>query len=789
MARPSADAYSTPSGDPVRAGVFAGAGPSALSGSATAGTFSAAGGLISTAPSALDASRKYRFQQKRLFQRARSRSEPWTYVNSLGQTITSPTHQIEYGLTGGAVNCHVQVGASSVMVCTTCRWKWATPHGDYLDAALIQQGPTPFASVNVPSPIGAGILSVDITAAMQFIHENDRWVALLVRALSGSGALQVNGVLNSIGGEPPTIEVVYTDATTAVLPAWYTSSTITTTNYLNAHENLIPVSGAANGLLEFDRHEAGAAKTIASATLKLRHGGCGVVNLGIFVVAPPIPDLTPVAGLASTAALDADVALDSRVLVKQLITDAHTITDVLDVGVSGSYSRPYVPGTTVFSQRQEFYYDPSLWDGPVAGVNLATKHPHKNYNAATKWAKWFGSAWPEGVYADMPTFSVVPSTYALHGFTPLAPGLGAIHLKMPARGIQPGQMWRVDGEVGTDVDLAMPRSHIGAVRRIRIRYYVLLGDGWEAGEHQRILGFNGNVSGVWPEEAGFTTPAQIAALSARPSDNQGKFFGGAQQLTGVTWVRTYRYPTRIGPSGDPDDTEILSSLNGGYGTGSGGQIGYQGRMMWTGGFHQENGGPAEGGLSLGLELYDMQANPTLPPSQAGIANWDTSWQSGFNHNGALAHIYPDGMWRCVELEWKLNDLAPYEPPPRGTNFNESGFTKPPNGYLRCWIDGVLSSESPNFGFSRLPKIDWALQDAQGAPLDNSPASPTRMRPITSVTDEQYLGFATLAGNFYYGGRSPCPVEKHIFINGLVVAVDDGYIGPMLGVDRAHGGLG
>ncbi len=710
-------------------------------------------------------------------------------MNSLGETIVSPTHTIQYGLVSGAVNCHVQVGASHDMVCTTCRWKWAVPHGDFLDADLIQQGATPFVSVAVPAAIGAGILSLDITEAMQYIHENERWVALLIRALSGSGALQMNGVLNDIGGDPPTIEVTYTDASSAILPAWYTSSTITTSSYLNAHENLIPISAAANGLIEFDRDEAGAAKTVASAMLKLRHGGCGIATFGVFIVNPPRPDLTPIAGLASTADLDADVALDSRVLVKQLITDAHTINDVLDVSASGSYSRPYVPGNVIYSQRQEFYYDPSLWGGSTVGVDLATKHPHKNYNPATKWAKWFGSAWPEGLYAGAPTMTVVPSSYALHGFTPLAPGLGAIHLTMPARGIQPGQMWRVDGETGTDVDIALPRSHMGKVRRIRIRFYVLLGHGWDAGEHQRVLGFTGNVSGLWPEQAGFTTPAQLASLSARPSDNQGKFFGGAQQLTSVTWVQHYLYPTRLNPGGAADDTQVLSVLNGGYGTGSGGQIGYQGRMMWTGGFHQINGGPAEGGLSLGIELYDFKSNPTLPPSQSGIPNWDVGWQSSFNHNGALSHIYPDGMWRCIEIEWKLNDLAPYELPPRGTDVNESGFLKPPNGYFKCWIDGVLSSTSPDFAFSRLPKIDWALQAAQGAPLDNSPASPARMRPITDCTDDEYLGFAALAGNFYYGGRSPCPVEKHLFLNGLVVAVDDAYIGPMLGVDRAHGGLG
>jgi hypothetical protein len=58
-----------------------------------------------------------------------------------------------------------------------------------------------------------------------------------------------------------------------------------------------------------------------------------------------------------------------------------------------------------------------------------------------------------------------------------------------------------------------------------------------------------------------------------------------------------------------------------------------------------------------------------------------------------------------------------------------------------------------------------------------------------VTDEEYLGFASIAGNLYYGGRTPCPVDRHVFINGLVAAVDDTYIGPMRGVSRDNGGIG
>lgn len=810
MAEPVGDSYTAPVGAVLYAGRFAPAvlaggatmgdigasgdvgvfGNAAVSGDATMGSIGATGDLSYVAP--VDASRKFRFQKKRLFQRAHAKTDPFTYVNSLGDTVNSPTHTIRYDLVAGATNCHKTVGANSVYICFTSRWIWTNLHGDYLDSNQVQQGASPWASAVFAASAGAGTKDVDITSAMQFIHANQRWVALLLKRTSGAGTLNVNGVLNDVGGTPPTIEIVYSDASTATLPAWYTGSTITSTSYINAHENTIPVSSAANGLLEFDRDDAGAAKTITSATLKLRHSGVNAaVTFGVFVVAPLVPSLIPAPGLAAGVPFDGGVAADGRVLLRQLVTDDTVIGDVLDVYGSGTSLQPFVPGTTVLTQRQEAQFDPSLWGQPTTGIDLSTRHPHKNYDPVNKTTKWSGYIFPPGVYPSFgpsarPTMEVVKSTYTQYGFTPMAPGLGAIHLVMPARGIENGMMWRVDGETGADIDLWLPRSHIGAVRRLRFRYYVLLGDGWEPGDHQFKLGFVGNTSGIYPEQAGIT---DLSTLEARPSDNSGKFFGGAQHLGSNVWIERYKYPTRLN-AGVPDDTlEQVLVQGSGYGTGSGGQTGYQGRFLWLGGFHKNLGGPGEGGFTLGTELYDFQGNTTMAPSLQNISGWDASWQSSFSGTTGLGHIFKDGLWRCVEIEWQLNPNQPYSLPARGTNWNESGFQNPPTGYLKCWIDGVLASTSPNFGFGRLPKIDWALQVAKGLPYDTDPTGTPRFRPITNVTDDQYLGFASIAGNFYYGGRSPCPVERHTFFNGLVVAVDDGYIGPMSGVQRAHGGLG
>lgn len=739
---------------------------------------------------------KYRFQQPLLFQRAHAKFDKFEYVNSLGQTIRSPKHDLRYDLVGGATNCHRNVGATHTFICETSKWPWKNYKGDWLDSLNNPQGSSPWASSVIPQSPTGGMVQFNVTTAMQKIQQENHWVAFLLRTISGYGSMQFYGVLNDLGKPAPSLFVTYEDGTSEYLECWYTGSTQTSSAYINAHEDKIPCGGALpastiHGLLEFKKGTLG--QSVVSATLTVPYASStGPLTMGVFIVWPEKPSTAPELGVAAQSAFDSDVALDPRVLIRQLVTDYTTIDNVLDTVRSGSGGAPYNPGGPLITgQRTEYQFDSSLWGGPVP-ADVANKLPDRNYDPVNKTQKWVGTTHSEAYDGTQPpitarpTFSVVPSTYSGHGFVPLAPGLGAIHLKMPGRGNKPGQMWRVDAETATDLDLWLPRSHMGRVRRLRYRFYTLLGSGWEAGDHQSVMNFNGSVSGKYPEEMGFTTPEQLALLEARPSDNAGKFFGGGQHMTNSVWVEGYKYATRMN-AGVPDDTKVAYRITSGYGTGSGGQAGYQGRMRWAGGFHKPIGGPAEGGMVLGMHLYDQQGNVTLPPSLATIASWDSNGKSTFGMNGGLGHIYPDGFWRCVELEWFLNPNAPYTLPPAGTNWNESGFNKPPTGYIKCWIDGILAHATPTFGFTRLPKIDWALQAAKGNPLGTLQSHPQALRPVTNVTDEEYLGFASIIGNLYYGGRSPCPVDKHLFINGIVVAVDDCYIGPMLGVPRIHGG--
>lgn len=724
---------------------------------------------------------KHRFQQARLFQRAHAKIDPFKYTNSKGELIHSAFHDIHYDLVGGAENCHRMVGASAEYLCWVSRWPWKNRNGDYVDATGQRQGTTPFKTVDVPKNTSAGQIEIDALGAFRHIASKKTWAALLLKVSDGGGTLKLNGVLRP-GAPKSQVELKYSDGSSETLQLWYTGSALQSTAYVNAHEDEIHISPSANGFIEFDR-PVKTHKTLSAATLRLTHAGTDALTLSLFVIAPLLPKLQPEPGIAASQPFDAGVEAHPKVLVTQLIKDSTVIEDVLDTVNSGSYAFPYNPdGPKPLTQRQEAFFDPTLWgQPPLSDDETAKLLPRRNFG---KWVGYTSRENSEG----RPSFSVVKSSYASHGFVPMAPGLGAIHLVMPKRAPPNGTTWRADGESGTDVDLWLPRAHIGRVRRIRFRYYVLLGDGWEARDDQLTLHFLHSQIGKYPEEVGYTTVDSLRDLTARPSDNSGKMFGGAQHVTSGVAVKDYVHPTRVNDQGQADDSQVIAFYGGGYGASSGGDVGYQGRLLWSGGFHKKLGGPAEGGLTLGLHLYDMQ-NGRTAPSQMEIKHWDSGWKSSFSHNGGLGHIYKDGRWRCVEFEWRLNPNRAYQLPPRGTHFAESGSAAPPTGYLRAWVDGVLAAETPEFGFSRLPKIDWALQNAASAPFDSDPGSPARIRPMTAVPDKDYLGFASLAGNLYYGGRSPCPVERHLFINGLVVAIEDAYIGPMAGVSRDHGGLG
>ena len=719
---------------------------------------------------------KYRFQQSLLFQRAHTKSIPFIYTNHLGQSVDTGTRFYFDGQSAGGF----LVGPTQYMLCPTSRWSWKNyGTGDWIDANGIQQGSTPFSqSALLPNGQGAAIISINVTTAMQYVYTNNRWCAFLLKA-TGSGEVGLVGPCN------PTltksiIQVNYSDGTSEILQNWVTSALRPSTAYTDAMDDIIGIGVGGSMVIEFFRPTL-TGKTISSATMNLSSTGVsfGTPRIQVYVCAPTVPNLTQIPGLAQNYNKDAGIASHPSVIVNQLVTDSTGIYDVLDIYNSGTYSNPYVPGN-IPTSRGEYASDPTLWGTPGVGhmsaVPMPTNAQLNNLYPRKGFGKWVGTTYPN-------YFRVVHSddTQALaNGFTPLATGLGAIELTMPGRNIPNGGSWFASGESGTDVDLLFDRARIGQVSEIYIRYYVQLGSGWEAKDSDFRMHFMGpyQQAGKFPEEYG----QNPMTYPWRATDFTGKFFGGAQHIASGRG-KHYTYPTRQRPDGAPDDSFTYPAMGGGYGATSG-ALGYQGRCMFQQGFFKENfPGPAIGGMAWGIEMYDFQDISAIP-SQSFISGWDGGPNSFAGANGGIGFLYP-GKWYCLELRWKLNTLAPYVLPPRGTDYRESGFLQ--DGFLEYYVDGILANTSPTFAIRRNPMLDWAVQVAAGEPFDTDEASPHYRRPITNVSPENWMGFATVAGNLYYGGRSPNPRDKKVYINGIVASTS--YVGPMAGISRDNGGLG
>lgn len=423
--------------------------------------------------------------------------------------------------------------------------------------------------------------------------------------------------------------------------------------------------------------------------------------------------------------------------------------------------------------------------------------PHRNITP--EGTRLQGAAWRSSAVGD--SIRVVSGTeLQARGLPVLAPGLGAFEMTYHGCRIGNGQAGAnslttggplADGTAGNDLEMYFKPEHLGRVIDGYMRMYVMLGEGWEPKDSDMQWVWldpkAGENAGKYPEEAGYTPQT----VPWRVQDWTGKFPGGIQQVTsGGIPVPGYKYPTRLDPNGNADTTPVVLSAGGGY-SNSSGLYGYQGRWMFSQGFYKENfQGPARDGAILGIELYDFgnqsAATSSAIPSQAHISSWDFNWQSYAGHRGGMGFLYTR-RWYCVEMRWKMNSVKlPYAEPAPGTHYLESGFEV--DGHIEWWIDGVKCAQTPAFAHRSSRMLDWMYQVARGVPFDTDPASPARLRPVTNVPPEVYMGATSAVLQTYYGGRAANPRDKKVLINGVVVT-SGRYIGPMAGVSRDNGGLG
>ena len=530
------------------------------------------------------AAQAYRNQQPRLFQ-------------------SVPTKLLTSRLPGGRDLIWDVFGPTREFVDFQTGWRWAHAGGDWLDADQVSQGNRPWFSIASDAASGATAVASyqgDVTAAVQFVQTQGRWCAFLLDARSGPRKIATPLHASHAA---PAIDVRYADGSSARLPCRIVAinSASSTGPNCTDSEMTLPV------FIEFDRPAAPVASASLSYVLTQHWSGAKPTVAG-FVLDPPVTAGTPRSGSAGLAG-----RLDEGIDAQPAVIGAHRYLDGLPL--SGFVHT----GASNFSA--EMNYDPAIFGN---GPTDLSRFPHAGLG------KW--------VNAD-PAWSLVQSNYRGEGYAPLAPGLAALRIHMPAAaGVHDGSTVGSSGSLAGNGYLHMPEPLFGRLDRIFVRYYFRLGSPLKPTSQNRYHVYSAGSATDW-------------------TSHSGKFGIGPDHVTAY----------------------------GGVSGSSGGPNGWQMRLGWSE-CDAGQGGPDEAGWAPGFHLYDFYyQNPPGHNYGAEISANERWGQRG----GQGGMLYTD-RWYCIETEMHLNTVM------------NSGPGYVPDGALRAWVDGRLVFERTGMVFRTGP---------------------------------------------------------------------------------------
>ncbi|MBI5256404.1 MAG: hypothetical protein HY855_07895 [Burkholderiales bacterium] len=326
------------------------------------------------------------------------------------------------------------------------QWAWRNPGGDWIDAGGVAQSTARphFRFTANAATTGASAYTADITAGVEGARSAGRWNGYIVKCSGGQRAIATHHHASLPG---PSISVTYTDGTTGTLSCVACTRLTPGTAYtqLGNAEAVIDTAVA----LEFER----AAKPVASATLRItlsQHSATGATITG-FLVNPPL-NVQPVrAGISVDYPLDANLATNATVLFAHRYQDGSTLQD---------WIHPQAP-VNVWSMNA---WSPHLFG---TGATNTDRLPYK-YNGAPAPGKWFFKQYTS-------TVSLVNSSYTGNNFAPLAPGLGALRVVVPAANAADGAAFSPAGSLGSDLWAVFDEARCGNLDRVFTRFYVRLG--------------------------------------------------------------------------------------------------------------------------------------------------------------------------------------------------------------------------------------------------------------------------------------------------------------------------
>lgn len=515
-----------------------------------------------------------------------------------------PTRELASRVAGGHPLLWDQFGPTHTHVDAHTGWPWARPGGDWLDAAGVPHGPTPWFTVPVAEPLGPDGSShyfADVSRLVQQVQAGKRWLALLL--VARNTARSIGGTVAASRGAPA-IDVVYSDGTRERLRCRVAGQI--------SPGSQLPATALAEvklpACLEFERPRA----AVASARLRFvvtDHWSGQQPSIDGFLLDPPINAEPVRPGLAQRAsALDAGLDLNPDVIGVHRYLDGRPPSDFVH------------PGLTAFTS--EHLFDPAIYG---TGPEDRNRLPHAGLG------KWINAG---------PPMVLVPSSYQGDGFAPLAPGLGALRLQMPATpGVQDGSVVGNDGTVGGHARIFLPEPLFGRLDRLFVRCYLRMGVTRPGTQPPRLH------------------------VQHRPGQDAWTHLSGK---------------FGIGPD--------HSTSEGGVSGSSGGGAGWQMRLAWYE-CDAQQGGPDEGGWAPGFHLYDYQGNN---PAGHRYGQEKPAQFERWGQRGGTGGLLYAGHWYCIETELKLNTVVPGAP----------GFL--PDGELRAWLDGRLVYEQTGMVFRSLP---------------------------------------------------------------------------------------
>lgn len=584
---------------------------------------------------------------------------------------------------------NAKYGPTYTYVDTSTGWRWTNAGGDWIDAALTRQGTTHWATVSVAS---AGVKTANVTSLVQKCFTTDRWLAIFMQKTGDY--VTMAGPLTPGGYAPPVITGTYVDGASFALLCKIVAR--------SAAGNSVPIStdqspsGTALQLpvfVEFERPTKAVSSATLAFTVVVNGSGTPVVSINLADPQINANAASGTTGLAASAGdLDAGITSVPNVIGAHRYVDGSALSDFCHPGV--------------LNYNSEFEYDPAIWG--MGATNLS-KLPHVGLG------KWIDGAQDENQW------SLVSSAYSGDGFTPLAPGVGALRIVMPDKNVNTGDEQGNAGTTAAARKIMLPEPEFGALRTIFVRYYVRFGTPYAptVDDRKEIRRFG---SPEWTAMAG--------KWGILPSH-----------------VTTY----------------------GGFSGSSGGGWGWQMRLKWAE-CEVDQGGPDEGGIQSGLHLYDFQTNnpPGYRYNSGAVAD------EGFDAYGGdgLGGVVYAGRWYCIEHEVTLNSVDAAAP-----GFDATPWRNwTPDGEIRTWVDGRLAYERTGMVMRSLPRMVSVDTNSDGIAEPHEITYPAEWYSAGYIRAAREVGHKDLLFNWFHGGLNKSTYQRTMFITGLVWGKER--IGPM-----------